>query len=135
MNLGELIFSQAALGRLNQMPLRAKTSLKVKRIVSRVSSELETYEKVRTELLEKYGVKNEEKGEYEFKESGNKEAFDRDFEELMESEVDLKFEKVMFSEIENETIASADLFSLSWAISGMEDEEEAKPESPVNPQQ
>jgi hypothetical protein len=130
MKLGELIFSQAALGRLNQMPLRAKTSLKVKRIVSRASSELESYEKVRTELLDKYGVKNEEKGEYEFKEPGSKEAFDKDFEELMESEVDLKFEKLMFSEIENETIASADLFALSWVISGME-EDEAKPENPA----
>ena len=99
MVLGELVTAEQALGKLLDSPLRASVAFRVGKLSKEVAIHMETFQKVRQELLEKYGTEveddNAQEGQvsYEFK-NGTQEKFNKEIMELLEEEIEkLKVKK------------------------------------------
>ena len=123
MVLGELVTADQALGKLLDTPLRASIAFRVGKLSKEVAIHLETFQKVRGELLEKYGTKveddNAEEGQisYEFK-NGTQEKFNKEIMELLDEEVEkFKDKKFKLKEIEDAGLTARELMSLEWLIS------------------
>lgn len=123
MVLGELVTADQALGKLLDTPLRASIAFRVGKLSKEVAIHLETFQKVRGELLEKYGTKveddNAEEGQisYEFK-NGTQEKFNKEIMELLDEEVEkFKVKKFKLKEIEDAGLTARELMSLEWLIS------------------
>ena len=123
MVLGELVTADQALGKLLDTPLRASIAFRVGKLSKEVAVHIETFQKVRGELLEKYGTKveddNAEEGQisYEFK-NGTQEKFNKEIMELLDEEVEkFKDKKFKLKEIEDAGLTARELMSLEWLIS------------------
>ena len=105
-----------ALGKLVEAPMPFATSYRVSKVVSSVQAELDTFEKTRQSMLEKYGTKTEE-GNYEIKpESKNWEKFVKEYEELINEEVKIDAKKIKASSLSKVEMSAKDLLSLDWLI-------------------
>ena len=105
MVLGELVTAEQALGKLLDSPLRASVAFRVGKLSKEVAIHMETFQKVRQELLEKYGTEveddNAQEGQvsYEFK-NGTQEKFNKEIMELLEEEIEkLKVKKFKLKDI------------------------------------
>ena len=123
MVLGELVTADQALGKLLDTSLRASIAFRLGKLSKEVAIHLETFQKVRGELLEKYGTKveddNAEEGQisYEFK-NGTQEKFNKEIMELLEEEVEkFKVKKFKLKDIEDAGLTARELMSLEWLIS------------------
>ena len=123
MVLGELVTADQALGKLLDTSLRASIAFRLGKLSKEVAIHLETFQKVRGELLEKYGTKveddNAEEGQisYEFK-NGTQEKFNKEIMELLDEEVEkFKVKKFKLKEIEDAGLTARELMSLEWLIS------------------
>ena len=123
MVLGELVTAEQALGKLLDSPLRASVAFRVGKLSKEVAIHMETFQKVRQELLEKYGTEveddNAQEGQvsYEFK-NGTQEKFNKEIMELLEEEIeDLKVKKFKLKDIEDAGLTARELMSVEWLIS------------------
>ena len=123
MVLGELVTADQALGKLLDSPLRASVAFRVGRLGKEVAIHMETFQKVRQELLEKYGTEveddNAQEGQvsYEFK-NGTQEKFNKEIMELLEEEIEkLKVKKFKLKDIEDAGLTARELMSIEWLIS------------------
>ena len=123
MVLGELVTAEQALGKLLDSPLRASVAFRVGKLSKEVAIHMETFQKVRQELLEKYGTEveddNAQEGQvsYEFK-NGTQEKFNKEIMELLEEEIEkLKVKKFKLKDIEDAGLTARELMSVEWLIS------------------
>ena len=123
MVLGELVTAEQALGKLLDSPLRASVAFRVGKLSKEVAIHMETFQKVRQELLEKYGTEvendNAQEGQvsYEFK-NGTQEKFNKEIMELLEEEIEkLKVKKFKLKDIEDAGLTARELMSIEWLIS------------------
>lgn len=115
MKLKTLVNSSAALGVLSNTALPAATSFRLRKLLKAANENFEDYDKTRMELCRKYGVLNEKTNQFEF-EPENREKFDAEFTELLESEVELSFEPIKSFDLGDATISAAVLMQLDWLI-------------------
>lgn len=123
MVLGELVTAEQALAKLLDTPLRASVAFRVGKLSKEVAIHMETFQKVRQELLEKYGTEvendNAEEGQisYEFK-NGTQEKFNKEIMELLDEEVEkFKVKKLKLKDIEDAGLTARELMSVEWLIS------------------
>ena len=57
--ISDIINSQNVLKELSEKPVRVRTSFAIARIIRQVENEMQTFEKARAELINRYGVKDE----------------------------------------------------------------------------
>ena len=123
MVLGELVTAAEAVGKLLDKPLRASLAFRIGKLSKEMAPHMETFEKVRQELLEKYGEKVEseelEQGQvsYTFK-NGGAEKFSLELQEMLDEKVDsFKIKKIKLKELENVDLTGRDMIALEWLIS------------------
>ena len=121
MVLGELVTAAEAVGKLLDKPLRASLAFRIGKLSKEMAPHMETFEKVRQELLEKYGEKVEseesEQGQvsYTFK-NGGAEKFSLELQEMLDEKVSFKVKKIKLKEFEDAGLTARDLMSLEWII-------------------
>jgi len=118
MKLGQIVTSQGCLNNLiNQRSKKARVTFKLAGIVKAIGPELENYETARKALCENLGTLNPDKTAYEF--NGNREQFEREHQELIESEVTLTIQPLTLDELEAAelSVSAGEILALSWMIS------------------
>lgn len=106
-----------ALNKLVDKPMDALTSFRIGKTVSSVQSELEAFEKTRQSLLEKYGTKTADGEGLEIKpEHKNWKHFVKEYEELVNEEVELDAKKIKISALKEVKMSAKDLIALDWLI-------------------
>ena len=112
--LSVLVNSKEALQRLIEKELPVKTAFKLNRFIKAVEPELNNFEEQRVKLVKKYG-KEDEKGNITVT-SDNVEAFISELNDLLEIDVDIKFETISIDAFGDTTIPTKDIFLLDYLI-------------------
>lgn len=118
--VGQLRNSQQSLNDLLSAEMKVSTAYKISKIVNDVSQEVEESEKFRTQLVERYGKKNEEDGVTYVPEE-NREDFTKELQELFEQEVELDHKPIAVDELKRSDgseidIDSRTLLTLDWLL-------------------
>lgn len=103
--LSNIIDSTEALKALMTKPLKARTAFAVARIAREVEKEYNLFNQSRTELIQKYGEKDEN-GELKVTEEGNYTVskdniaeFNTSFQELLDTEIEVNAEPVSMDDL------------------------------------
>lgn len=103
--LSNIIDSTEALKALMTKPLKARTAFAVARIAREVEKEYNLFNQSRTELIQKYGEKDEN-GELKVTEEGNYTVskdniaeFNTSFQELLDTEIEINAEPVSMDDL------------------------------------
>ena len=120
MVLGEIVAGIEAINKLLDAPLKARTAFRLGRLSKELSPHFETYEKVRQELLEKFGEKvdsDEEDGQIQYNfANGTAEKFQTELISMLEEKVDVKVRKIKLSELNGANLTARDMMALEWLI-------------------
>ncbi len=109
-NLGQ------SLGKLLSQELPIKTAYKLLKFSKECSSELQTLEKARVKLVKQYAGEKEEGKEVQVSDK-NKEIFSKEFNDLLQEEVSIKFKPQLYiNDFGDIQISAADLISLDKLI-------------------
>jgi hypothetical protein len=104
MKIIEIINNTENINQLLQMELPVKVSYRINRIVNKLSPEIKIFNYSVSKLLQKYGKEDtERKGNYTIKKE-NVEAFNKEFEEIGNTEIKLDFEKIKVEDLGDVTI-------------------------------
>ena len=120
MVLGEIVAGIEAINKLLDAPLKARTAFRLGKLSKELSPHFETYEKVRQELLEKFGEKVESDDEngsvqYSFA-NGTAEKFQTELIAMLEEKVDVKVRKIKVAELNGANLTARDMMALEWLI-------------------
>jgi len=120
MVLGEIVAGIEAINKLLDAPLKARTAFRLGKLSKELSPHFETYEKVRQELLEKFGEKvesDDENGQvsYSFA-NGTAEKFQTELMAMLEEKVDVKVRKIKVTELNGANLTARDMMALEWLI-------------------
>jgi len=120
MVLGEIVAGIEAINKLLDAPLKARTAFRLGKLSKELSPHFETYEKVRQELLEKFGEKVESDDEngsvqYSFA-NGTAEKFQTELMAMLEEKVDVKVRKIKVTELNGANLTARDMMALEWLI-------------------
>ena len=127
MKLLVLVNSFESFIKLSKQDLPVKVSFKYKGLVRKVMAVVEDFEKVRNELFIKHqAIYNQKNNTFEFKDAESKNAWQKEVNFLLDTEIDLKFEPIPVSLIaeNNIKLSSLDLTLLDWLI--IEDDNDTK---------
>ena len=120
MVLGEIVAGIEAINKLLDAPLKARTAFRLGKLSKELSPHFETYEKVRQELLEKFGEKvesDEENGQVQYSfANGTAEKFQTELMAMLEEKVDVKVRKIKLSELNGSSLTARDMMALEWLI-------------------
>ena len=120
MVLGEIVAGIEAINKLLDAPLKARTAFRLGKLSKELSPHFETYEKVRQELLEKFGEKvdsDEENGQIQYNfANGTAEKFQTELISMLEEKVDVKVRKIKLSELNGASLTARDMMALEWLI-------------------
>lgn len=123
MVLGQLVTAAEAVGKLLDKPLRASLAFRIGKLSKDMAPHMETFEKIRGELLEKYGeqVESEDLQEgqvsYTF-ENGGAEKFSTELQEMLDEKVEgFKVKKIKLKELDGVDLTGRDMMALEWLIS------------------
>ena len=120
MVLGEIVAGIEAINKLLDAPLKARTAFRLGRLSKELSPHFETYEKVRQELLEKFGEKvdsDEENGQIQYNfANGTAEKFQTELISMLEEKVDVKVRKIKLSELNGANLTARDMMALEWRM-------------------
>ena len=123
MVLGEIVAGIEAINKLLDAPLKARTAFRLSKLSKELQPHFETYEKVRQELLEKFGTKVEsnddsQEGQIQYTFSnGTAEKFQAELIAMLEEKVDVKVRKVKLNELNGSELTARDMMALEWLIS------------------
>jgi len=134
MKLIELISSIEALNKLSETKLPAGTAFSLGKFLKSVSTEIETYNKIRSEKIVQYGnIMLDESGKevvdengnkrYSFSDKGSKELNENgkkyvaEMTEMENKELDVKIPEIKISDLGTAVIEPKYLLTLSWLIS------------------
>ena len=112
--LEDLLRSRQALQSLASMPLPARDAFRLCKIVKAVAKELEACNDTRLKLCEQFGKLNEDTQSYDFASDSDREAFTREYGELLKTEVEISGERINPSILNN--ISAGELLVLAWLI-------------------
>ena len=122
MVLGEIVAGIEAINKLLDAPLKARTAFRLSKLSKELQPHFETYEKVRQELLEKFGTKVESDDDtpegqvqYTFA-NGTAEKFQAELIAMLEEKVDVKVRKVKLNELNGSELTARDMMALEWLI-------------------
>lgn len=130
LTLGEIRPMIMGLPKVMQEKLPVKTAYWFARTLRELTEHMKPFEETRKNLLDKYGTKDkkgqlvEKDGEFVIR---NRKAFDKEFEELANQEVSIKFEGATLEQLGEADIRSIDIYNLGKLIKD-EGEPEEKPE-------
>jgi len=113
--LEELLIGQPALRMLTTRPLPARDAFKLSKIAKAVERELKSCDETRLKLCQQYGELNKETNKYEFPDNSQREALDKEYSELIQTEVEIPGERLKVGIIP-EPISAGDLMPLHWLI-------------------
>jgi len=113
MKLETIVNSASAFQSLLEQPLKANISFRLAKLANKIQPHLDSFNKVRQALFEKYGEKTEEG--YEIKAKKFKQ-FEEELLLLLNEEVKLDFQKFKLSQISKADISGKDLLNLEWLI-------------------
>ena len=120
MVLGEIVAGIEAINKLLDAPLKARTAFRLGKLSKELSPHFETYEKVRQELLEKFGEKvesDDENGQVQYSfANGTAEKFQTELISMPEEKVDVKVRKIKVAELNGANLTARDIMSLEWLI-------------------
>ena len=120
MVLGEIVAGIEAINKLLDAPLKARTAFRLGKLSKELSPHFETYEKVRQELLEKFGEKvesDEENGQVQYSfANGTAEKFQTELIAMLEEKVDVKVRKIKLTELNGASLTARDMMALEWLI-------------------
>ena len=120
MVLGEIVAGIEAINKLLDAPLKARTAFRLGKLSKELSPHFETYEKVRQELLEKFGEKvesDEENGQVQYNfANGTAEKFQTELIAMLEEKVDVKVRKIKVAELNGTNLTARDMMALEWLI-------------------
>ena len=120
MVLGEIVAGIEAINKLLDAPLKARTAFRLGKLSKELSPHFETYEKVRQELLEKFGEKvesDEENGQIQYSfANGTAEKFQTELISMLEEKVDVKVRKIKVAELNGANLTARDMMALEWLI-------------------
>ena len=120
MVLGEIVAGIEAINKLLDAPLKARTAFRLGKLSKELAPHFETYEKVRQELLEKFGEKvesDEENGQVQYNfANGTAEKFQTELISMLEEKVDIKVRKIKLSELNGASLTARDMMALEWLI-------------------
>ena len=120
MVLGEIVAGIEAINKLLDAPLKARTACRLGKLSKELVPHFETYEKVRGELLERFGEKvdsDEENGQIQYNfANGTAEKFQTELISMLEEKVDVKVRKIKLSELNGANLTARDMMALEWLI-------------------
>ena len=120
MVLGEIVAGIEAINKLLDAPLKARTAFRLGKLSKELSPHFETYEKVRQELLEKFGEKvesDDENGQVQYSfANGTAEKFQTELIAMLEEKVDVKVRKIKVAELNGSSLTARDMMALEWLI-------------------
>ena len=120
MVLGEIVAGIEAINKLLDAPLKARTAFRLGKLSKELSPHFETYEKVRQELLEKFGEKvesDDENGQVQYSfANGTAEKFHTELIAMLEEKVDVKVRKIKVAELNGTNLTARDMMALEWLI-------------------
>ena len=120
MVLGEIVAGIEAINKLLDAPLKARTAFRLGKLSKELSPHFETYEKVRQELLEKFGEKvesDDENGQVQYSfANGTAEKFQTELMAMLEEKVDVKVRKIKVAELNGANLTAGDMMALEWLI-------------------
>ena len=120
MVLGEIVAGIEAINKLLDAPLKARTAFRLGKLSKELSPHFETYEKVRQELLEKFGEKvesDDENGQVQYSfANGTAEKFQTELMAMLEEKVDVKVRKIKVTELNGASLTARDMMALEWLI-------------------
>ena len=120
MVLGEIVAGIEAINKLLDAPLKARTAFRLGKLSKELSPHFETYEKVRQELLEKFGKKvesDDENGQVQYSfANGTAEKFQTELIAMLEEKVDVKVRKIKVAELNGSSLTARDMMALEWLI-------------------
>ena len=120
MVLGEIVAGIEAINKLLDAPLKARTAFRLGKLSKELAPHFETYEKVRQELLEKFGEKvesDDENGQVQYSfANGTAEKFQTELIAMLEEKVDVKVRKIKVAELNGANLTARDMMALEWLI-------------------
>jgi len=114
--LETIVSARPKLEKLFSLPLPAKTSYRVMRLMKKITSELKMFEQKRIDLVKKYGEPTENnKNIYNVKpdEILN---FQKDMQEVLDVEIEIEFEPLTLDMLGNNAMSASDLLELEEFI-------------------
>jgi hypothetical protein len=118
----EIKMIESSINKLMETNLPVKTAYRLSKLLKDVSSELQTLEENRVRLVRKYADVKEDTPEQEVKVPKDKvEPFQNEFNELLQTEVEIKFDPVSISDLEEVRLTPIDILRLENIISFEED--------------
>jgi hypothetical protein len=115
--LKELLESRGALQALLQQPMQGRDAFKLSKIAKAVILELETVEQTRLKMCrDAGGTLNEEENRYDFPQDADREALEKEFAELMKTDVTIPGEQIGIEILAGLRLSASDVVSLDWLI-------------------
>lgn len=112
--MGQLVAGSAAIQSLLAQKVTGKTALLLTRAAKQIEPELETYNKARLAVFEKYGDWNEARTEIKLREGEDTEKANQELREMWESNVTLAFNHLPLSLLDSINISAAELSTIEW---------------------
>ena len=117
-NVSTLIGCTDALNELIKKPLKIRTAYKIARLAREIQRELDLFNATKTALIKKYGEQDEngnliinENNDYKITPE-NKDAFLKEFQDMMEQKIKLNIEPLTLVELEEERFTPQEIGSI-----------------------
>ena len=96
----DIIRASGALKKLSEKELPIKQAIALSRLVKKLNGEIEIFSQEQRQLVEKYGIINQETGDFKIPVSKQKEYSDK-MTELLTFQVEIETEKVEINSLDN----------------------------------
>ena len=113
--MSDLLNATETLQKLSQKELKARLALQISRLLKEGEREIQNFNEVRTNLINKYGEKDE-KGELVTDENKNCkilndqiEIFSKELNELVDMEIEINANKIKIADLENMNFTPTDM--------------------------
>ena len=113
--LGEVFGLTRNLQKLTDKELPIKVSYSLLKLLQGCSVEMETLEKARVKLVEKFAEKKEKGKDLQVSDK-NKEKFQKEFTTLLDEKVEIKFKPIAIGDLGDITFSTKDLIPLQKII-------------------
>ena len=113
----EILGMKDVLTKVVQAEVPIRIAFRINRFVKSVQMELETFEKIRMGLIQKYGEKEEKSQQISVKDPEKQKEFHREIQKVVLEIINIDFKPIRFEEFGNDIkISAAELFALEKII-------------------
>ncbi|HUS49090.1 MAG TPA: hypothetical protein VMZ91_02940 [Candidatus Paceibacterota bacterium] len=113
----EILGMRDILTKVVQAEVPIRTAFRINRFVKSVQMELETFEKTRMGLIQKYGEKEENNQQISVKDPQKQKEFQTEIQKVIVEIINIDFNPIRFEEFGNDIkISAAELFALEKII-------------------